>query len=457
MYFDSNYFYGANITEFEVTPNLQIKNIFGYTRSEYDVSTDLLGSEFAIYNFVDTAIGRDGNFNDSDVMSEELQLLGEYGDLEFILGGFWSEQEIRYRAFNSFFDLSPVIPRVNSSQGFNTENETVAIFGQGALDLAGIGMDGFSLTIGYRHTWEDNYIESPPELVDQPTLTFATADPQSISFDDPSWQVGLDYKPNANWLLYVMHRRSWRNGGFNGFVNRVTATAEDGGNLFLPETTHDIEAGAKFAGAFYGRPAQLNVAVYNQWVEDVQRVIYFIPPGAAAVSVPTINIPEAEITGVEIDGQSNVANGLTIGGSLAYTDARYTDATASVFGTLRTYGPYADAPEWAGNIFFEASPPVPSSVGKVTFRADMYAQSEFYFSNLDDTVSPGTRIDPYQLLNLKLDWDVADTNLRLSLYGKNVFEEEYYTGGIGLLDAFGANSAIPGAARMYGVEATYKW
>ena len=129
---------------------------------------------------------------------------------------------------------------------------------------------------------------------------------QNKSFSDPSWTLGLSYQATDDWLLYLTARRSWRAGGFNG----TAPAAIDPGNgdpiiqdtnLFDPETTHDVEAGVKFAGHVLGRPLRMNLAVYNQWIKDVQRAEFPDPPGPAASIAYTVNVPEAEVSGIEFD------------------------------------------------------------------------------------------------------------------------------------------------------------
>src|SRR3546814_7339704 len=56
---------------------------------------------------------------------------------------------------------------------------------------------------------------------------------------------------------------------------------------------------SKFAGSVFGRPLRMNLAVYNQWIKDVQRAQFPDPPGPAASIAYTVNVPEARVTGAE--------------------------------------------------------------------------------------------------------------------------------------------------------------
>src|SRR3546814_1873662 len=110
---------------------------------------------------------------------------------------------------------------------------------------------------------------------------------QSKHYSDPSGTLGLSYQATNKLLVYLQGRRSWRAGGFNG---TAPAAINPGGgapvlqntNLFKPEHTNDIELGTKFAGSVFGRPLRMNLAVYNQWIKDVQRAQFPDPPGPAA-------------------------------------------------------------------------------------------------------------------------------------------------------------------------------
>jgi iron complex outermembrane receptor protein len=158
--------------------------------------------------------------------------------------------------------------------------------------------------------------------------------------------VGMEYQLNPNLLLYVENRGSWRSGGFNGAAPPILAVAAGGGNLFRPETTHDVEVGETFQGDVFGKPTVFNVALYNQWIDNVQRSVYLTINGI--VSAVTANVPHAVVRGIEVDGRTSLTHWLDIGGNLAATDAQYTAPTINLFSQSFTFGPYGDTPKRSG-------------------------------------------------------------------------------------------------------------
>jgi iron complex outermembrane receptor protein len=103
---------------------------------------------------------------------------------------------------------------------------------------------------------------------------------------------------------------------------------------------------------------RLNFDVYQQWVKDIQRTTYATVPGFGLSSL-TVNIPRSKITGAEFDGQIDLTSWLQVGANLAYTDARFTNNAATVFGNNILFGPFADTPKWAGTIFAQENFPLP--------------------------------------------------------------------------------------------------
>src|SRR3546814_11097041 len=83
-----------------------------------------------------------------------------------------------------------------------------------------------------------------------------------------------------------------------------------------------------------GRPLRMNLAVYNQWIKDVQRAQFPDPPGPAASIAYTVNVPEARVTGAEFDLTFKPAHWLETGLTAAWTHARFVHGkdTAEVFG-----------------------------------------------------------------------------------------------------------------------------
>jgi iron complex outermembrane receptor protein len=446
----------SNTTTYDLTDNLQIKNIFGASRSFQDFVADQLGVPFGIsvdYNIVSGGIGNKTTLKN---YSDELQLLGKAfdGQLDYVAGLYGSSN--RHNEFDdlTYFELVPILPGSPSTFIFDTTSKSKAAYAQGTYDLGKLtGITGLKFTAGARYTWETDGLQYPTDRY----ALLSGQSSESKQFSSPSWQAGFDYQINSQLLLYLTTRGSWRSGGFNGYSPSNPTLAQFGGNEFLPEKTHDVEFGAKFRGELLNMPAVLNIAIYNQWITNIQRVTYTFTGGNA--SAFTGNIPAGQVHGTEFDAQISPSTWFTLGLTGAYTDAAFTDGVAAAYGGgVLNFGPMGDVSRWSGSVYGQVRLAVPSEVGEMSLRAEMYAQTSEYFSNLASTITPETRLPGYGLLNLRYEWkDVFSSKLTASVFSKNTLNKGYYTGGEAFGVDFGLNSAAPAEPRTYGVELNYRF
>ncbi len=436
-----------NNTAYDVNPDLKLKNIFGYTHSRSADQNDFDGTNYPIFAAGSETDAQSEVFRVRQV-SDEMQVQGKaFNDaLNFIVGAYYSYEQDQNDYPLVAFDLSPVIPGTPVRYHWQITDRSRALFTQETLALGA----GFSLTAGVRETWENTGISQLNGSI------FAGADSEQQSARKPSWSLSLEYQATTDLLVYAATRGSWRTGGFNGTSPAIFAYSSGGGNVFKPETTHDVELGAKFSGHVADMPVRLNAAAYNQWVDDIQRTAYLILDGNPLAI--TVNVPRAEITGFEAEGEIRPLSWLQVGGSLAYADAKYTDPTVSYFSNTLAFGPYGDTPRWTGVLFAQATEPLPAGWGDASLRGDYYVQSTQYFSNLNSTINPGTELPSYKLVNLRLDWSkIRGTGLTGSLYVRNLTNQQYYVGGIPQGADLGLNQASPGRPRMFGIDLKYSF
>jgi iron complex outermembrane receptor protein len=441
----------TNTTSYNLGPNATVKNIFGYSKSHAHDQVTETGTPYLIETTDNRSAGAVGNVVSTKNVSDELQLQGKAHALTYIVGLYYLKTDTDTFYPQTYFDLSPIIPPTTTTSHWATQDTSKAIFAQGTYDLGSLlPVEGLSFTAGVRYTWERINLQQLPDGNAYPSA------PQEVEFHKPSWQVGFDYQITPGILAYLQSRGSWRSGGLNGVAPPVLATAAGGGDEFLPETTHDIEAGLKLSGEFLGLPAHLNMAVYNQWINDVQRAEFPIV-GGRSIAV-TINVPKAQVTGYEFEAAFRPREWLELGASGAFTSARFTSNQSLIFGTLYEFGPYADAPRYTGALYSQVTLPAPDSAGTMRFRADLYGQTEQYFSNNNATIIPGTRLPGYGLVNLRYDWShMFGSGFTLGVFAKNVANKGYYVGGLAQGSSLGVNAATVGVPRMYGMELNWSF
>ena len=439
----------VNTTTFALNEDVQIKNILGYTAGDTDSEQPALGAEYPTFATRNLATGKVGNEVKVESYSNELQLSGTAmdGNLDYITGIYLQQQRTDTLWPQTYFDGA-----VNATNNFRIETDTTAFYAQGSYRFSPV----LRATAGLRFTEEDVSIEQLAQSDYRGVDGFAQK--QDETFREPSWLLGLEYSISDSLFAYANARGSFRSGGFNGSAPPVNAGATGGGNKFEQETVEDIELGLKYEGNIGAMPARMNVAIYNMWIEDVQRIEFPDPPGDVASIAVTANIPEMEVRGIEFDASISPLANLDLGIAATYTDAEFTDGETELFGTEYQYGPVANTPENTLSVYAHSTVYRDGQGGEVALRAEVYNQSSMYFSNASDSLTPDTELPSYTLVNLRASWDqVLGSQFSAALFGKNVTDEEYFVGGMPLGASLGHNAAVVGEPATYGVELSYRF
>lgn len=443
----------SNITSIDVGADTKLRNIVGYTYLKNGIAGDIDGSAFPIDDN-----GSGGKNDNTRQYSEELQLVGKAlgGNLDYVIGGFISHETNVNVTTSRLLQFPPLGLVTNYNK--RTTRDMYAGYGQGTYNLSeATGLEGLGITIGARYTHEKIRFETLPAdtAFQEPPALRATFDfDQQKSYGNVSWTLGIQEQINPGLLVYVASRRSYKNGGYNGIQNPVPLPGSQGGNGYARETLTDAEIGLKYRGQVGSIPTQFNIAGYQSWIKDGQRVAYtLLGSNPAAV---TVNVPRSKVTGFEFDGSIRPTSWFTLGGSLNYTDARFTDSLVSIGGAPPVlFGTYPDTPEWSGGVFGEVEVPVSNSI-TASLRSDLYSQSSFFFASTGNR-SPGAQVDGYTLVNFRVGLADDDAGWSISANLKNAFDRVYFVGGIATGELFQFNTAVPGAPRTFMAEVRYKF
>ena len=96
------------------------------------------------------------------------------------------------------------------------------------------------------------------------------------------------------------------------------------------------------------------------------------------------------------------------------------------------------------------------ALGNLTFRGDYSSIDDTFFSNLNDSIGPGTELDGYDLLNFRVALEkIGGSGFTAVAYVRNATDEEYERGGLPLAGVTATNATIAGEPRTYGFELTY--
>lgn len=443
----------SNITSFEVAPDTKLRNIFGFTTIEADSNGDIDGTAFGI-----DSNGPNGGKNDKTKQySDELQLGGKAfgGKLNYVVGGFYSHETNVDLTTSLLLEFPPLTSTTRYHK--LTTRDMAAGYGQGTYDLSeATGVRGLSVTLGARFTHERikfDVLSDDSSFFESPANQANFAPHQRKSYGNVSWTLGIEDQINPNLLVYAASRRSYKNGGYNGIQDPVPGPGSAGGDGYGRETLTDAELGVKYHGRVEGMATQLNLAVYQNWITQGQRVAYVLL-GSTPAAV-TVNVPKSKVSGFELDGSLRPASWISVGGSLNYTDGRFTDGKVVINGNPVIFATYPDTPKWSGGVYGEIQVPVQGSI-MASLRSDVYAQSLFFFSSTANN-NTGAHINGYTLVNFRL--GIADDKAGWSLSAnlKNAFNRVYYVGGIATGELFQFNTVVPGSPRTFMAEARYKF
>jgi iron complex outermembrane receptor protein len=443
-----------NTTTYDVNDKLRLKNILGYTTARTDSEQPALGAPYPTFATRNVDTGKIGNELNVSSFSDEFQVSGDAlnDKLTYITGVYLQTMRADTLWPQTYFDGAQT-----ATNNFRIVTDTAAVYAQGTYSFT----PSLRATAGARYTKEDISIKQLPQSDYFSVSIFEQT--QDETFEKPSWEIGLEYDLADSTLTYVKTRGSFRSGGFNGSATPLEADATGGGNKFDAETVKDVELGLKHQGEVLGRPARLNLAIYKQWIEDVQRIEFPDPPELVPGFDPpsiavTANIPEMEVKGVEIEASLVPTDWLELGVAGAYTDAEFTDGETTLFGVDYSYGPVANTPETTWTVWTQFYFTNDPAIGEISLRAEVYGQDEMYFSNTYDSLTPDTKLPSYELVNARLNWaNVAGSDFSGALFGKNLADEEYFVGGMPLGASLGHNAAAVGEPRTYGVELTYQF
>ncbi|WP_281191073.1 TonB-dependent receptor [Novosphingobium lentum] len=440
-----------NTTQIEVADGVILKNIANYAEAFARTPGILTGSPFGsldLYNRSGLGNGPPGGETfQTKRLSDELQLQGKSGRLDYIVGAFYSSTK-KDEYIPVIVGAELATPLADIAYNYQTGDISKAVFAQLSYKLT----DQLTVTAGGRYSWERVSLRQKPGSLFNPTG--ATPFREEANLKDPSWTFNIQYQINPSNMVYFAQRGSFRAGGYNGAVAPF-----NNANFFGNENTHDFELGYKFSGNLGTVPTRFNLAVYRQIVSNAQHSIFADLGGGP--SAFTVNVPQERVQGVEVEANFKPSTWLELGVSGAYTDAKFTKNIVDLSplgGPVIPFDTYSDAPKWAGSVFAEVTLPVPEDMGKVKFRADAFGQTRIFFSNNEGSLTPRTHLSGYVTADLRLSWNqIAGSGISVAAYVKNVTDKLYYNSGYVEGGSGGFNTAIWGAPRTVGGEVTFRF
>jgi outer membrane receptor protein involved in Fe transport len=386
------------------------------------------------------------------------------GPLNWVLGGFYSRSKLITSQFNDdrFFNIArtrlglPTFPLFNDIATYGTDAVAIdkqrAIFGQVDYEI----VDGLKATAGLRYaavtTGADRTSYGPVAGTGGTFSGKQTEHPLTPKF-------GLSYQSSPSTLFYAAAAKGYRIGGVNGPQSTLCADALAGIGLSEQPLTFDSDSLWSYEGGVKTRIAGLRVeaSVFDISWKNIQRQVTLPACGASFVA----NFGKARSTGFDLQAEYNGIEGLSIGGSIGYANARLTsDVVGSANGISTVYGLSGDkigGPPWSWTLFGEYEAPLSDRIA-LYGRADYQhvgngAKVNFDVYGVDPLVGPS---EQYDQVSLRTGARLGGADV--SLFVNNLLNEQptlYRMRYTTLFDNFfQANTLRP---RTWGMTASYRF
>jgi iron complex outermembrane receptor protein len=268
-------------------------------------------------------------------------------------------------------------------------------------------------------------------------------------------------------MLYTKYSRGYRQGGV---LPRAVI------NTYGPETIDAYEAGTKISFSSDSISGIFNVAAFHNELKDQQLAASFLLSGGGGTQQGLVNIGSSRVYGVEIDSQLQLLDAFRLDLGAAYLNTKVTDIGSAAdllslvppgvpviaVNTSAVLGqPLPLAPEYRVTATGTYALPIPESAGNLEISATYVYTSEAYSTttdNYDPANASPNNVEATNLVNANIDWrGVAGSDIDLSFFVTNLFDEEYITARLGGWDSLGFANGRQGEPRMFGARLRYSF
>jgi iron complex outermembrane receptor protein len=262
---------------------------------------------------------------DQRQFSQELQVVGKAGDLDYVFGGYYFNERAedsartpntnRWNADGTAYSIIdpatyPLSPVARASVAFA---KSYAVYGQATYNL-----ETLALTLGGRMTRDEKNGRLFTVNGAATSFTFRENDRRFDPLATIAWQASDSIN------LYAKYATGYRAGGASSRSLNYRS--------FGPEAVKSYEVGAKTE--FFDRLVRLNLAGYIMDRTDTQVDFnFFIPQtnGTVRNTLETVNAAgTTKIRGIEADLTVRPADGLSLGMSYAFTHTKVPPARNTV-------------------------------------------------------------------------------------------------------------------------------
>jgi iron complex outermembrane receptor protein len=300
---------------------------------------------------------------------------------------------------------------VSATAYMSTEFTNYAVFGDGSFDLT----DALSILFGLRYTDDEvsfkhnrrNNDEFGRRGVGVRQETLNTDFGDSVSEDNISGKLGLQFNVNDQNMVYATYSTGYKGPAFNVFYNM----SENDVNPIDPEESESIEFGYKFTGD----QLFLSAAYYKTEIDDSQANDFDVSDGTTTTGFT--NGGDVETEGVEVDFMWQVLESLKLSGGVAVSDAETTVGDALPF-----------APDLKYSISSAYSIPLNDGAEWVINASYVYTDEQLSGNiGQDEDSNPEVLLPDYEIINASITYRAPEDKYSVALVGKNLTDESYAT------------------------------
>jgi len=389
--------------------------------------------------------------------TQELQANVDTGGLHAVFGLFYLDETIEVENHIGLDVLTNTDPFRVQFDG-SLDIEAWAAFANLTYDIS----DQFSIKAGGRYSWEERHLANNTGL-GSPPLNQLVLDPlqwdDSMSWDDFSPSLGLEFRPNDDWLLYALWSRGFKSGTAEiGSTRRMSLTQPL--PFVNPEEVEAYEVGAKYSA----RNLNVNLAAFYHRLQDGQFSLTRPIPVPPFFTSTLTNAAQSEAYGAELELLWRATPEFTINAAVAYLHSEFTNFFSkdpldpALFGPGGANVPDQDlsgnatrmSPRWSVNL----NPTYEIDVGNggsVTLGSNLAYRSRQYHTEFNDE---RLSQDGYVMLDANIIYRAPDGRFSVNLWAKNITDELVYAGSFSVSTsrAIGGTLMPP---RTYGVTLGY--
>ncbi|QYE36352.1 TonB-dependent receptor [Polymorphobacter sp. PAMC 29334] len=462
---DDWFYQVAGRLDYELADHLHLVALSSYLQSKLRLPIDADGTNVRALFVLQTA--------QLHSFSQEIRIEGDTGRLRYVVGGNYGHDysnEVQYTEIHGSNAQIPVSATlVLPFDGDNELNKqvvrTLAVFGnldfrvtdqltvQGGVrynderrNFEGCLSDRADLPLGLRPIFPGI---TPGQCIT--TLPDGTLGlfRDTLKENNVSWRGSLNFKADANTLLYVGATKGYKAGSY-GTIPALSYLQ------FKPvsqESVLQYEGGVKTQ--LLDRAVDVQAAVfYNDYRDKQTQGQILVPPFG---NLPyLINVPKSRVYGAELNLTLKPIRGLRISGGVTYVNSK-------ILGSVQVANPFNTdtvnaggetlplSPKFQGVVDAEYDFPVSAAVnaylgGSTTSRSAAY-------STIGSRKGPaGTgdefKVDGYTLLDLRAGLEFGE-RYRVQVFGKNVTGKAYWNNVTHIYDTY---SRITGFPATYGVS-----